>query len=439
MIVPSRRWFAVAVALGALAPLALVWPAAIAVWIGASVGWIVAVGIDGWRTGNFRWSDLTVEREGLAAFSVGRQLSGRFRWRYPELVRNLWVRETIPALFAPLTDADRTLSLRPGRDLIEERLLTPVARGRSESWRFDFRVAGPWGLCWRQHTRELDWTAIVYPRLKDAALKALPSQSRMRREAGQRQTRRIGEGRLFESLREWVPGDELRSVDWKATARRGKLISRQYEDERRQRVMLVLDAGRMLTAETDGRARLEDAIEAIAQLAYRATGFDDDVGLLVFSDEIDTYVPPLRGRRALKAILDALAVVEGRLVEPDYPKAFGFLASQTKKRALTVVFTDVIDRFASEAMVAQVGGLRPRHLPVAVALRDVALERLASTRPAGVEQAFERAAAEQLLQVRAEALQTMRSKGVVIVDAHPEAAAKAVVEAYLQLKRRSLI
>ncbi len=439
MILPSRRWFAVAFALGALAPLALVWPAAVAWWVGASIGWIVAVGIDGLRTLDFRWPDLIVEREGLAAFSVGRPLGGRYRWRYPGLVRNLWVRETIPALFAPIVDADRNLSLRPGRDLIEERVLTPVARGRSEAWRFDFRVAGPWGLCWRQHRRDLEWGTIVFPRLKDAALKALPSQSRMRREAGQRQTRRIGEGRLFESLREWVPGDELRSVDWKATARRGKLISRQYEDERRQRVMLVLDAGRMLTAETDGRARLEDAIEAIAQLAYRATGFDDDVGLLVFSDEIDTYVPPIRGRRALKAVLDALAVVEGRLVEPDYPKAFAFLASQTKKRALTVVFTDVIDRFASEAMVAQVGGLRPRHLPVAVALRDLALERLASTRPAGVEQAFERAAAEQLLQVRAEALQTMRSKGVVIVDAHPEAAAKAVVDAYIQLKRRSLI
>ncbi len=439
MIVPSRRWFAVAVALGALAPLALVWPAGIAVWIGASIGWIVAAGIDAWRTLDLRWSDLILERDGLAAFSVGRQLGGRYRWRYPALVRNLWVRETIPALFAPLTDADRRLSLRPGRDLIEERLLTPAARGRTEGWRFDFRIAGPWGLCWGQHTRALDWTAIVYPRLKDAALKALPSQSRMRREAGLRQTRRIGEGRLFESLREWVPGDDLRSVDWKATARRGKLISRQYEDERRQRVMLVLDAGRMLTAETDGRARLEDAIEAIAQLAYRATGFDDDVGLLVFSDEIDAYVPPLRGRRALKAVLDALAAVEGRLVEPDYPKAFAFLANQTRKRALTVVFTDVIDRFASEAMVAQVGGLRPRHLPVAVALRDSALERLASTRPAGVEQTFERAAAEQLLQVRAEALHAMRSKGVIIVDAHPEAAAKAVVEAYLQLKRRSMI
>jgi uncharacterized protein (DUF58 family) len=261
----------------------------------------------------------------------------------------------------------------------------------------------------------------------------------MRREAGLRQARQLGEGRLFESLREWVPGDEMRTVDWKATARRGKLITRQYEDERRQRVILALDAGRLLTAESEGRARLEDAIEAIAQLASRVADLDDDIGLLVFTDRIDHYVPSIRGRRALRAILDTLAAVEGKLVEPDYPKAFAFLASQTRKRALTIVFTDVIDRFASEAFVAQIGRLRPRHVPVAVTIRDTALERLAAVRPDTAAAAFERAAAEQLLQVRADALGELRAKGVIVVDSHPDATASAVVECYLNLKRRGMI
>ena len=88
---------------------------------------------------------------------------------------------------------------------------------------------------------------------------------------------------MFESLREWVPGDESRTIDWKATARRGKLIARQYEEERRQRIIIAIDAGRMLTAETDGRPRLEDAIEAAAQLAHHAVRLDDDVGLMVFA------------------------------------------------------------------------------------------------------------------------------------------------------------
>jgi uncharacterized protein (DUF58 family) len=106
---------------------------------------------------------------------------------------------------------------------------------------------------------------------------------------------------------------------------------------------------------------------------------------------------------------------------------------------MTVVFTDVIDGFASEALVVQLGGLRPRHLPIAVTLRDSALERLSVARPESVEQAFERAAADELLGVRNEALATMRSRGVVVVDARPELAARAVVEKYVQLKRRALI
>ncbi len=437
MMVPSRRWLLGAVVVGFVAPIAIWVPAMAAVWLSLSALWAGALILDLIRVAGFAWDQLEIERIGSAALSIDRPLPVRYRWAHPD-GGTLWIRETSSPLVAE-AGADRVIVLRAGRDLVEERIHTPVRRGRTSGWRCDLRLGSPWGLGWWQARREVDWALTVYPRLRTAAIEQLPSLSRLRQEAGLRQVRRLGEGRLFESLREWVPGDEIRTVDWKATARRGKLIARQYEDERRQRVLLALDAGRMLTAETDGRARLEDAIEAIAQLAYRAVGLDDDVGLLVFSDGIDHYLPPLRGRRALRAVLDVLAVVEGKLVEPDYPKAFAFLAAQTRKRALTVVFTDVIDRFASEALLAQVGRLRPRHVPVAVTIRDVALERLTTGRVGEVEQAFERAAAEHLLQVRAEALADLRGQGVVIVDAHPDAVARSVVDCYHRLKRRALI
>ncbi len=251
--------------------------------------------------------------------------------------------------------------------------------------------------------------------------------------------RRPGEGRLFEGLREWVPGDDTRIIDWKATARRGKPIARQYEDERRQQVLLAIDAGRLLTAEVDGVARLEAVVTAALHLAYAAVEHDDNVGLLVFADTVQRYVAPARGRRALRAVLEGLAAAEGRLVESDYPAAFRHLAARSRKRALTVLFTDVIDRTASDALVAHAATLRPRHLPLAVTLRDPALEAMASARPATPGQAFERAAAEELLTAREAALAEMRGRGVMVLDVPPASASAAVVERYHQLKRRGML
>jgi uncharacterized protein (DUF58 family) len=323
--------------------------------------------------------------------------------------------------------------------VVETLTIVPKRRGKTIAGRLFLRVAGPLGLCIRQGRRELPWKITIYPDIQRAALRALPSQAQRRREAGFRNLRRIGEGRIFESLKEWVPGEDTRAIDWKASGRRGKLMARQYEVERRQHVMIVLDAGRMLTAEIDGRSRLDAAIDAALDLAHAAAEHDDNVGLLVFAAEILTYIPPTRGRRALPLVLDALAGVEGRLVEPDYPAAFAFLAARNRKRALTVLFTDLIDRTASEAFLAQARTLRPRHLPLAVTLREPALERLASLRPDTTEQAFERAAAEELLEARAGALAELRGHGVLVLDVQPDGAARAVVQQYERFKRRAMV
>jgi uncharacterized protein (DUF58 family) len=292
---------------------------------------------------------------------------------------------------------------------------------------------------WRQGVLDRPWTAVVFPALSGIRQRGLPAQASRRREAGLRSIRRPGEGRLFESLKEWVPGDDSRTIDWKATARRRKLMVRRYEDERRQQVLLVIDAGRHLTAEVDGVPRLEYAIRAALQLAHAAVEHDDNVGLMVFAQNVESYLAPARGRRALRGILNALASVEGRLVESDYPAAFRYLATRNRKRALPVVFTDVIDRYASEAFVTHVGSLRPRHLPLAVTLRDPALEGVASRRPADTREGFQRAAAEELLTAREVALAAMRAQGVLVIDVLPARASEAVIEQYSELKRRGLL
>lgn len=438
MWLPTRRWFLAAAALALLAPAALRWEVAGPLVLLLDLGWVAAFLFDGRRALPARRLEIT--REAPAAFSVGRSFAIRYRWRHPgPRPVTLAVREHLPAPLGGAASPLRVLVVPPGAGADEQLELRPTHRGIGTGGLLDVRVLGPWGLAWRQGRIRLPWQVTVYPSLAAASLRALPLQTLRRREAGLRSVRRPGEGRLFEGLREWVPGDDTRIIDWKATARRGKPMARQYEDERRQRVLLVIDAGRLLTAELDGIPRLESVIDAALHLAHAAVEHDDDVGLLVFADTVQRYVPPGRGRRALRAVLEGLAAAEGRLVESDYPAAFRYLAARSRKRALTVLFTDVVDRTASEALVAHSATLRPRHLPLAVTLRDPSLEALATVRPDTTSAAYERAAAEELLNAREAALADMRRRGVVVLDVLPTGASAAVVERYHQLKRRGLL
>jgi uncharacterized protein (DUF58 family) len=436
--VPSRRWLLGAAAFALVAPVALWWPGALAVLIALDVAWVLAFVVDALSAPGAR--ALEVQREAPVAFSLGRRFVIRYRWRHTASRRlRVEVKEHLPEPLGGAKTPLRRLEL-PAHLAVEEQLeLEPARRGIGPGGTMDLRILGPLGLAWRQSRIEAPWSATVYPSLKGAWLRALPVQTNRRREAGLRSVRYRGEGRLFEGLREWVPGDDTRTIDWKATARRGKPIARQYEDERRQQVMLVVDAGRLLTAEVEGVPRLESVVTAALHLAHAAVEHDDNVGLLVFADSIQRYVAPGRGRRALRAVLEGLAAAEGRLVESDYPGAFRYLAGRSRKRALTVLFTDVIDRTASEALVAQSATLRPRHLPLAVTLRDPAMEALAALRPVSAAQAFERAAAEELLGARESALAEMRSRGVMVLDVPPGGASAALVERYHLLKRKGML
>jgi uncharacterized protein (DUF58 family) len=438
IIVPSRRWLIGAAGLAVVAPLALVWPWAAGLLPALDLIWVGALLADALATTSPR--SLSVTRAAPAAFAAGRPATVGYHWRHSLSRRiTLQVREHLPEPLGGALSPTRSLVVPPGAGLDEQLDLVPVRRGAGEGGPLAVRALGPGGLAWRQETVPLPWSATVYPRVDGTTLRALPLQIARRREIGLRTIRRPGEGRLFEGLREWVPGDDTRVIDWKATARRGKPIARQYEDERRQQVLLVIDAGRMLTAEVAGVPRLEGVISAALQLARAAVAHDDNVGLMVFADTVQRYHAPARGRRALKSVLDGLARAEGRLAESDYPAAFRYLAAHNRKRALTVLFTDVIDRTASDALVTHAATLRPRHLPLAVTLRDPGLEGLASRRPAGASEAFERAAAEALLGAREAALGDMRTRGVMVLDVTPGAAGEAVVARYHQLKRRGLL
>ena len=392
------------------------------------------------------WLDATlaqtvvVNREPLTALSVGRTGEVVYRWTNPSSrPARLHVREVRPDILGGL-QAPRALAIPPRAAVREPVPVVPLRRGRETgAGSFVIDSMGPLGLGRHRVRLPLPWDVVVYPPLVSVRLRASVADAR-RRDAGMKPIRRLGEGRLFESLREWVPGDDLRHIDWKATARRAKVITRQYEAERRQQVLLVLDTGRLMTADVAaGVARLDFAVQAALELAYAAAQHDDNVGIMTFADGVQHFVAPERGRAGVRRVMDVLAEVQPKLVEPDYPGAFRYLAARNRKRALTVLFTDVIDRFASDALVANVATLRPRHLPLAVTLRNPELDAAATQRPATPRDAFRKAAAEELLHAREEALGHMRRAGVLVIDVTPERAAQAVVAKYLDLKRRGTL
>jgi len=436
LVLPTRRALGVGATLSALGALGLWVPWALDAMLVSDVLLLLLIWVDATRAAVPGPPELGVFREAPPAFSVGRAAAVTYRWVNGTRVRaRLRLREVRPDLLGG-TQAPRGLAVPPLGEARETVPVVPARRGREQGGGFVVDSVGPLGLGRRRGRVELSWDAAVYPPLVSVRLRASVAQAQRRREQGSTPLRQIGEGRLFESLREWVPGDDLRHIDWKATARRRKVITRQYEAERRQQVLLVLDTGRLLTAEIAGASRLDYVVQAALELAYAAAQHDDNVGVMAFADGVQHFVAPQRGRLAVKRVLDVLAVVEPTLVEPDYPGAFRYLAARNRKRALTVLFTDVIDRFASDALVANVASLRPRHLPLAVTLKNPELEHVAALRPAVAHDAFRKAAAEELLRARDEALGHMRRAGVLVLDVPPDRAAQAVVAKYLELKRR---
>jgi uncharacterized protein (DUF58 family) len=432
----TRRAIALLAASAAIALFGYWYAAALDVLLLVDAALVAAVWIDAILAPQLITKELSVSREAPPAFSLGRTGVVTYRWTNDAARRSrLRVREVRPELLGGLL-AVREVAV-PARGTTRETLsVSPVRRGHETTGAFAVESVGPLGLGARRGQLALPWDVRVYPALTSLRRRAAVAQALRRRELGRQPLRRLGEGRLFESLRDFVPGDDPRHIDWKASARRGKIITRQFEAERRQQVLLAIDAGRLLTADVGGTARMDYVVQAALELAYAAAQHDDNVGVMVFADGVKAFVAPQRGRRGLKQVLDVLAEVTPSLVEPDYPGAFRYLAARNRKRALTVVFTDVIDRFASEALVANLATLKPRHLPLAVTLRNPEVDGLATTRPAVVREAWRKAAAEELLRAREEALSHMRRAGVLVLDVPPDRAAEAVVDKYLELKRR---
>lgn len=434
MLIPTRR-LALVAALAAPAWLLSGSDAGVAVAVLASLAVLGAAGADVLLAP--RRGALSLERRLPETVGLGDAAEAAYELRsaWPRALR-VGVHELAPRGLA-FTSPPPAASLAPFGAATVALALEGRERGRVEMGPVAVRVRGTLGLVDRLLRFPAAGAVTVAPSVAGVRRYRLLAVQHRLRDAGVRQLRRRGEGTSFASLREYVRGDEPRHIDWKATARRGRPMVREFTVEQGQTVLVAIDAGRLMTQLAGDRSRFEHALQAALVLADVAVHSGDRVGLLLFDDEVRAWVPPARGRPALEQLRAALVSPRATMTEPDYAAAFRTLATRHRKRALLVLFTDAVDVRASQALIAHTARSAARHLPLVVALRNDALVDAARP-PAGAsrERLYESAAAEELLHAREEALQRMRGAGASVVDVSPRVLAAAVVNRYLELKGR---
>lgn len=317
--------------------------------------------------------------------------------------------------------------------------VTPPRRGRFEFGQTALRFRSRFRLVWCQIKVIEPVSVKVYPnmrRAREAELKALGARSVV---SSHRKTSWRGEGREFESMRDYVRGDELRHISWTATARRGKLTTRQYQIERDQTILIALDAGRLMTARIEQETKLDSAVHATLALFSAAARAGDNAGLVVFGRRIKSYLAPSRGRDHIEAALEALYAVEPEMIEPSYPHAFEFIAANSKRRALVVLLTDLVDEEGSKELLTSLHILRPRHLPLVVTIADRDLKAVVRQTPESVRDLFTQSVAEEIIHHREAALRLVESIGGLALDVTAAALAPALLETYLRVKERGLL
>jgi uncharacterized protein (DUF58 family) len=317
--------------------------------------------------------------------------------------------------------------------------LTPPKRGNYKFGRTAVRFLSKLGLVWCQTDLGEAQAVKVYPnmrRAREMELKALGAQSYL---AIQRKSVRRGEGREFESMRDYVRGDELRHISWTATARRSKLITRQYQIERDQTIIIALDAGRLMTGRIADETKFDTAIHASLALMSAAARGGDNCGLLVFGRRVKKYLPPKKGIEHIDAVLEALHDLEPELIEPSYARAFQFIASNSKKRAFVVILTDLVDKESSKELINSLKLLRPRHLPLVVTIGDRDLNATVSEVPKELKEVFVQSAAEEIIHQRESALRLVETLGGLALDVTTQTLAPRLLETYLRVKERGLL
>lgn len=348
------------------------------------------------------------------------------------------VRDDVPPPLMP--DLEELAGEIPARGRTTLRYtIHPSTRGRFSFGRFHARYRSVLGLWERSLIVPAEQEIRVYPAVEEVERYHLLAKTDRLAVLGIRRVRVRGASWEFESLRDFANGDDTRLMDWKATARRSRLIVRNQQAERNQTVILLVDCGRLMTAEEKSISKLDRAVNAALLLSHVGLSRGDRVGLCTFSGKIHAWIAPRPQVGQMRLLTEALYDLRADFSESDHARCLRQVALRHNKRALLVVLTDFVDAVTAADMVAAVRHAARRHLVLFVALRDPFLERAAHAEAKDDEAGFRKATALSLLRERQEVLESLRRSGVQVGDVDPAEVTPNLVNKYLEITFRGLL
>ncbi|MGW6015771.1 DUF58 domain-containing protein [Streptomyces sp. NPDC055210] len=353
----------------------------------------------------------------------GRPLRARIRDAWP------------PSSWQPGTEVTASrhrLTVPPGERRRVTTRLRPTRRGDRRADRVTIRSYGPLGLFARQGNHKIPWTVRVLPPF--TSRKHLPSKlARLRELDGRTSVLTRGEGTEFDSLRDYVPGDDTRSIDWRATARQSRVAVRTWRPERDRHILLVLDTGRTAAGRVGNAPRLDASMDAALLLAALASRAGDRVDLLAYDRRVRALVQGRAAGDVLPSLVNAMAHLEPELVETDARGLTSTALRTAPRRSLIVLLTTLDAAPIEEGLLPVLSRLTQRHTVLVASVSDPHIERMATAR-GNTEAVYEAAAAAQAQAERHRTAEQLTRHGVTVVDATPDSLPPALADAYLALK-----
>ncbi|MBV6442848.1 MAG: hypothetical protein EPGJADBJ_04574 [Saprospiraceae bacterium] len=428
-------FFGITAALFALAyPFGLLFPMAQTVFVAASALVLTDVALLFWRK-----PKVSCERQTNPVFSlsdpnpVWLNIENQGAWRL-----NATIMDELPVQFQR-RDFEIKLALQPGSPRTVEYKLTPLTRGVYSFGNINVFVSTRLGLVERRLALGQLQDVNVYPSIIQMKRYELRAMRHIAHETGIKKMRRIGHSYEFEQIKNYVPGDDYRSINWKAASRRAALMVNQYEDERSQQVYCIVDKSRAMKMPFEGLSLMDYAINTALAISNIILKKQDKAGLLTFSDVIGATLKAERDTGQLTRILDALYREKERPGESNYELLYEAVRRLIGARSLLLLFTNFESSYALERALPTLRRLNRFHLLVVVFFENTEIRRLASEDVQKTADIYRQTVARQFLQEKKEMVQVLRQYGIQAILTKPQDLTLNTINKYLELKSRGLI